>query len=94
MFILSELVFALQSLVAPFESSAEVYPYVTVFDKEVDLIRKAYPKSRDGFIIGATNPLFVKNFEDLPNILRMDKDFEESILKKNLISKTVKTSSL
>ena len=91
---LSELVFALKSILVPFHSSAEFYPYITVFDKEVDMIRKAYPKSRDGFIIGATNPLFVKNFEDILNTLRMDKEFEDNILKKNLIMKTVKTSSL
>jgi hypothetical protein len=71
-----------------------VYPYITVFDKEVDLIRKSYQKNRDGIVIGGTNPLFVKNFEGFPNILRLDKEFEENIIKKNLIMKSVKTSSL
>lgn len=71
-----------------------MYPYITVFDKEVDMIRKVYNKSRDGILIGGTNPLFTKNFEGFPNILRLDKEFEESIIKKNLIMKTVKTNSL
>lgn len=78
----------------PFQSSCEVYPYITVFDKEVDHIRKNYLKSRDGIIIGGTNPLFAKNFEEFPNTLRMDKEFEENILKKNLIMKTVRTNTL
>ena len=86
--------FALQSIIVPFQSTCEVYPYITVFDKEVDQIRKNYSKNRDGIVIGATNPLFVRNFEDFPNILRLDKDFEETILKKNLIMKTIKTNSL
>jgi hypothetical protein len=84
----------MQSLTAPFESVAEFYPYMTVFDKEMDLIKKNYMKSREGIVIGATNPLFVKNFEDFPNILRLDKDFEEGVLRKNLIMKTVKTNTL
>lgn len=71
-----------------------MYPYMTVFDKEVDIIRKTYKTSRDGILIGGTNPLFTKNFEEFPNILHMDKEFEESIIKKNLISKTVKTNTL
>ena len=71
-----------------------MYPYITVFDKETEHIRETYHKNRDGVIIGATNPWFVKNFEDFPNILRLDKDHEETILKKNLIMKTIKTSSL
>lgn len=86
--------FALQSIVAPFTSSSDFYPYITVFDKEVDTIRKTFQLNRDGIVIGGTNPLFTKNFEAFPNVLRLDREFEEGILKKNLIMKTVKTSSL
>jgi hypothetical protein len=90
----SELVYALHSITAPFQSSCEVYPYITVFDKEVDIILKTYQKSRDGIVVGGTNPILTKTFEGFPNILRLDKEFEENIIKKNLIMKTIKTSSL
>lgn len=91
----SELAFILQSITAPFESSCEIYPYITIFDtREVDIITKTHRKCRDGIVVGATNPRVAKDFEDFPNILRMDREFEENILKKNLIMKTVRTSSL
>lgn len=56
----SDLVYALQSIISPFRSSSEYYPYLTVFTQGLSDIEKSMRTSKNGVIIGVTNPLFLK----------------------------------
>jgi hypothetical protein len=56
----SEMVYGLLSIVKPFESCCEFFPYMTVFDKDVDKVSFRINESQTGIVIGVTNPLFLK----------------------------------
>ena len=81
------------SIISPFQSICDYYPYLTVFEKNVNKIAKKIKKSKNGMVIGVTNPVFVKTFSHIPNILRLDQDFEKRVLKKNLILRSVWTNT-
>lgn len=67
----SDLIYCLESLIFPISFMGKSWPYLTIFDKSFNNIKNGV-SSHLNYLIGITNPLFLKNMNNIGCVLRLD----------------------